>query len=107
MRYIFEPRTASSREPSDEYETLSKKEIARIEKEKRKLHKNLDGIRRMSQLPDAVFVVDTRREKIAVDIRAKAGYMGLLGVDQWPAVALSVDSVDDPFRAGSQVETIL
>src|SRR5713101_1587948 len=39
------------------YETLSKKEIARIEKEKRKLQKNLDGIRHMSRLPDAVFVV--------------------------------------------------
>lgn len=49
------------------YESLSKKEIARIEKEKRKLHKNLDGIRKMSRLPDAVFVVDTRKEKIAVD----------------------------------------
>ena len=49
------------------YETLSKKEIARIEKDKRKLHRNLDGIRKMSRLPDAVFVVDTRREKIAVD----------------------------------------
>ena len=49
------------------YEDLSKKEIARIEKEKRKLHKNLDGIRQMTRLPDAVFVVDTRKEKIAVD----------------------------------------
>jgi len=49
------------------YETLSKKEIARIEKEKRKLHRNLDGIRKMSRLPAAVFVVDTQREKIAVD----------------------------------------
>ena len=49
------------------YEKLSKKEIARIEKEKRKLHRNLDGIRKMSRLPDAVFVVDTQREKIAVD----------------------------------------
>ena len=49
------------------YESLSKKEIARLEKEKRKLHKNLDGIRQMSRLPDAVFVVDTRKEKIAVD----------------------------------------
>ena len=49
------------------YETLSKKEIAKIEKEKKKLHKNLDGIRQMARLPDAVFVVDTRREKIAVD----------------------------------------
>jgi small subunit ribosomal protein S2 len=49
------------------YDTLSKKEIASIEKEKRKLQKNLDGIRGMSRLPDAVFVVDTRKEKIAVD----------------------------------------
>jgi small subunit ribosomal protein S2 len=49
------------------YDTLSKKEIARIEKEKRKLQKNLDGIRQMGRLPDAVFVVDTRKEQIAVD----------------------------------------
>jgi len=49
------------------YETLSKKEVARLEKERRKLAKNLDGIRGMSRLPDAVFVVDTRHEQIAVD----------------------------------------
>jgi len=49
------------------YDTLSKKERARAEKEKRKLLRNLDGIRGMSRLPDAVFVVDTRKEKIAVD----------------------------------------
>ncbi len=49
------------------YDTLSKKEIARNEKERRKLAKNLDGIRGMSRLPDAVFVVDTKKEKIAVD----------------------------------------
>ena len=49
------------------YDTLSKKEIARLEKERRKLAKNLDGIRGMSRLPDAVFIVDTRHEQIAVD----------------------------------------
>jgi len=49
------------------YETLSKKEIARAEKERRKLQKNLEGIRGMSRLPDAVFVVDTKKEQIAVD----------------------------------------
>jgi small subunit ribosomal protein S2 len=49
------------------YDTLSKKEIARLEKERRKLVKNLEGIRNMGKLPDAVFVVDTRKEKIAVD----------------------------------------
>src|SRR4030095_14581773 len=49
------------------FETLSKKEIARAEKEKRKLLKNREGIRPMTKLPDAIFVVDTRKEKIAVD----------------------------------------
>jgi small subunit ribosomal protein S2 len=49
------------------YETLSKKEIARLEKERRKLAKNLDGIRGMNRLPEAVFVVDTKHEQIAVD----------------------------------------
>src|SRR4029077_20264344 len=49
------------------YDTLSKKEIARFDKERRKLAKNLDGIRGMNRLPDAVFIVDTRHEQIAVD----------------------------------------
>jgi small subunit ribosomal protein S2 len=49
------------------FDTLSKKEIARNEKERRKLAKNLDGIRGMSRLPDAVFIVDTKKEQIAVD----------------------------------------
>ena len=49
------------------FDTLSKKEIARNEKERKKLAKNLDGIRGMSRLPDAVFIVDTRKEQIAVD----------------------------------------
>src|SRR2546423_12756578 len=40
------------------YDTITKKEIARNEKEKRKLLKNLEGIRNMSRLPDAIFVVD-------------------------------------------------
>ena len=49
------------------FDTLSKKEIARLEKERRKLAKNLDGIRGMNRLPDVVFVVDTKHEQIAVD----------------------------------------
>jgi len=49
------------------FDTLSKKEIARNEKERKKLQKNLEGIRLMSRLPDAVFIVDTKKEQIAVD----------------------------------------
>ena len=67
QRSIARLRDMEAMAEDGRYDTFSKKEIARIEKEKRKLHKNLDGIRHMSRLPDAVFVVDTRKEKIAVD----------------------------------------
>jgi len=67
QRSIARLRELEAMAEDGRYETLSKKEIAHIEKQKRKLHRNLDGIRKMSRLPDAVFVVDTRREKIAVD----------------------------------------
>ena len=67
QRSIARLRDLEAMAEDGRYDTFSKKEIARIEKEKRKLHKNLDGIRHMSKLPDAVFVVDTNKEKIAVD----------------------------------------
>ena len=67
QRSISRLRELEAMAEDGRYETMSKKEIARAEKEKRKLHKNLDGIRHMSRLPDAVFIIDTRREKIAVD----------------------------------------
>ncbi len=67
QRSLARLRELESMATDGRYDTLSKKEIAAIEKEKKKLQKNLDGIRGMSRLPDAVFVVDTRKEKIAVD----------------------------------------
>ena len=45
---------------------LTKKEIARLEKERGRLDKTLSGIKNMERLPQAVFVVDPHREKIAV-----------------------------------------
>ena len=48
------------------WENLKKKEIARLTKEKEKLARDLDGIRDMGVLPNAVFVVDPDREEIAV-----------------------------------------
>jgi small subunit ribosomal protein S2 len=84
------------------YETLSKKEIARIEKEKKKLQKNLDGIRQMARLPDALFVVDTRKEKIAVD-EARKLKIPVIGVVDTNCDPTEVDYVipgnDDALRA--------
>ncbi len=45
---------------------LTKKEYSKISKEKAKLHRNLDGIREMTELPQMLFVVDIKREAIAV-----------------------------------------
>ena len=75
------------------YDTLSKKEIARNEKEKRKLLKNLEGIRHMSRLPDAVFVVDTRKEKIAVD-EARKLKIPVIGIVDTNCDPDEVDYVD-------------
>jgi small subunit ribosomal protein S2 len=84
------------------YDTLSKKEIARNEKEKRKLLKNLEGIRNMSRLPDAIFVVDTRKEKIAVD-EARKLKIPVVGVVDTNCDPDEVDYVipgnDDALRA--------
>ena len=84
------------------YETLSKKEVARLEKEKRKLHRNLDGIRNMGKLPDAVFVVDTRREKIAVDEarKLKIPVIGLVDTNCDPDdVDFIIPGNDDALRS--------
>jgi small subunit ribosomal protein S2 len=84
------------------YDTLSKKEIARNEKEKRKLLKNLEGIRQMSRLPDAVFVVDTRKEKIAVDEarKLKIPVIGIVDTNCDPdEVDFVVPGNDDALRS--------
>src|SRR5260221_3033057 len=84
------------------YETLSKKEIARSEKERRKLQKNLEGIRLMTRLPDAVFIVDTKKEQIAVDEarKLKIPVIGVVDTNCDPdEVDFVVPGNDDAFRA--------
>jgi small subunit ribosomal protein S2 len=84
------------------YDSLSKKEIARSEKERRKLLKNLEGIRSMAHLPDAVFVVDTRKEKIAVDEarKLKIPVIGIVDTNCDPdEVDFVIPGNDDALRA--------
>ena len=64
----------------------TKKEILRMEKELFKLERNLGGIKNMDELPGAVFVVDPKREKIAVKEARKLGI---------PVIAIA-DSNCDP-----------
>ena len=48
------------------FDVLPKKEVVNIKKEWDKLEKNLGGIKEMKRIPDAIFVVDPKKEKICV-----------------------------------------
>ena len=56
------------------FEQLTKKEVSKLLKEKAKLEKNLGGIKEMKDLPGIIFIIDTKKETIAV---AEAKRMGI------------------------------
>jgi small subunit ribosomal protein S2 len=102
QRSLTRLRDLEAMETDGRYETLSKKEIAQLEKEKRKLQKNLEGIRNMARLPDALFVVDTRKEKIAVDEarKLKIPVIGVVDTNCDPdEVEYVIPGNDDALRA--------
>jgi small subunit ribosomal protein S2 len=68
------------------YELLTKKEVIKLERERKHLNANLCGIKNMKRLPDALFIVDSNNEAIAV---AEARKLGI------PVVAV-VDTNCDP-----------
>lgn len=70
-------------------EKYSKKQVSRWRRERRKIQRNLEGLRRMKSLPGCLFVIDIRREHISVREARKCGI---------PVVAL-VDTDCDPREA--------
>jgi small subunit ribosomal protein S2 len=56
------------------YEKLTKKERIKLDRERESLNKNLSGIKGMSRLPDAIFIIDVKKEEIAV---AEANRLGI------------------------------
>ena len=56
------------------YEKLTKKERIKLDRERESLNKNLSGIKAMSRLPDAIFIIDVKKEEIAV---AEANRLGI------------------------------
>lgn len=68
------------------FEVLPKKEVANLKLEKEKLEKNIGGIKEMVRIPDVIFVVDPRKERIAIQ---EAHILGI------PVVAI-VDTNCDP-----------
>jgi small subunit ribosomal protein S2 len=60
-------------ERSGAFDFLPKKEVLKLRHEKEKLERNLSGIQDMEKLPDAIFVIDTKKEHIAMTEARKLG----------------------------------
>jgi small subunit ribosomal protein S2 len=63
------------------FESLTKKEVSLLTKQKIKLEKNLGGIKDMKDLPGALFIIDTKKEAIAVEEAKRLGIPVIAVVD--------------------------
>ena len=88
-------------------ETYSKKMKATLQREMEKIKANLEGIRKMDRMPGLMFIIDTRREHIAVKEAKKLGVptIALIDTDSDPdLIDLPIPGNDDAMRA---IEIIL
>jgi small subunit ribosomal protein S2 len=87
---------------SEQAQSYSKKMISTLNRERRKIERNLSGIRHMNRLPEALMVIDPRREHIAVAEARKLGIkvVALLDTDCDPDyVDLPIPGNDDSMRS--------
>jgi len=97
-------------ESSGATEVLPKKEVLRLQHEREKLERNLGGIRDMTRVPAAIWVVDTRKEHIAVTEARKLGIpvVAILDTNCDPdEVDYPIPGNDDAIRAGSLLTRIV
>ncbi|HEX2040683.1 MAG TPA: 30S ribosomal protein S2, partial [Acidimicrobiales bacterium] len=86
-----------------DFEAMPKKEALILSRELEKLQRNLGGIRGMSRLPEAVFVIDTKKEHIAVTEANKLGVPIVAVVDtncDPDVIDYVIPGNDDAIRAG-------
>jgi small subunit ribosomal protein S2 len=84
------------------YDLLPKKELLQLEKERGRLEKSLGGIKMMDQLPGAVFIIDARKERIAVNETKKLGIpsVGIVDSNCNPDdITYPIPGNDDAIRA--------
>jgi small subunit ribosomal protein S2 len=74
-------RSIEKMETDGTFDKLPKQETVRLTRERQKLEKNLGGIKDMTRLPGAVFVIDTKKEHIAVSEARKLGIPVVAVVD--------------------------
>ena len=95
-------RQLEEMEQDGSFKVLAKKEVIRLQKEKGKLEKNLGGIKEMSALPGAVFIVDTKKERIALAeaIRLRVPVIAIVDTNCDPdGIEFPVPGNDDATRA--------
>lgn len=84
------------------FELLPKKEILQLEKERNRLEKSLGGIKMMDHLPGAVFIIDAKKEKIAINETKKLGIpsVGIVDTNCNPEeITYPIPGNDDAIRA--------
>jgi small subunit ribosomal protein S2 len=84
------------------YDLLPKKEVIKLERERKHLQANLAGIKNMTRLPDAIFVIDSNKEQIAVKESRKLGIPVVAVVDTYcdpSEVDYVIPGNDDALRA--------
>lgn len=89
-------------EEDGSFKVLAKKEVIKLQKEKLKLERYLGGIRDMGGLPDAVFIVDTKKEKIALSeaVKLKIPVMAIVDTNCDPdGIDYIIPGNDDANRA--------
>jgi small subunit ribosomal protein S2 len=87
---------------SGQIETYSKKMKSTLDRERTKIKTNLEGIRKMERMPGLMFLIDTRREHIAVKEAKKLGVttIALIDTDSDPEmIDLPIPGNDDAMRA--------
>lgn len=86
----------------DIYALLPKKEVLQLEKQRKRLEKALGGIKNMDRLPGAIFVVDLKKERIAVSEARKLGIpsVGIVDTNCDPdEIDYAIPGNDDAIRA--------
>ncbi len=99
-----------AKESDGSYDRLPKKEVALLKKEKDKLSKNLDGIKEMRKLPNAVIVVDPQLEHNAVAEARKLNIpvFGIADTNADPDVLdYAIPANDDALRSVKLIITVL
>jgi small subunit ribosomal protein S2 len=80
-RRLLRLRELQEMERTGAFDYLPKKEAIRLRHERDKLERNLGGMRNLERLPDAIFVIDTKKEHIAVNEARKLGLPVIAIVD--------------------------